>query len=87
MESNNKFNINMVFSLISFAFSIVSIFVMYYVFAGIGLVTALISIRDEHAKKMSITSIIIIVITFVLKLITTLIENGYIPEWLMNGLV
>ena len=66
MESNNKFNFNVVLSTVSLCFSVLSMFLMYYIFAGIALLTGIISINDEKSRKLSIASIILVCITFIL---------------------
>ena len=76
----------MILSFVSFGSSIVSIFVMYYVLAGVALVTGLISMRDENAKKMSVASIVIVCITLVAKLLTMALQNGELPAWLTSGI-
>ena len=60
---------------------------MYYIFAVIALFTGIISVNDEKTRGMSITSIIIVCITFILKILNTLMINGALPTWLTNGLI
>ena len=51
MESKNNGNIYVILSILSLCFSIVSIFVMYYIFAGISLLTGIISINNATKYK------------------------------------
>lgn len=59
---------------------------MYYIFAIIALVLGAITLNDERTGKLSLTSIVIVCITFVIKLISIIVANGNLPEWLTNGL-
>ncbi len=84
MEGNNKLNV--VLSFVSFVSSIVSFFVMYYIFAIIAFILCTITLNDEKSRKLSLTSIVIVCVTFVIKLISIIVANGNLPEWLTNGL-
>ena len=87
MESNNEFNISVILATASICFSLLSVFLMYYIFAGVALVTGIVSMHDERAKKVSIASILFVCITFIVKMIVILIQNGNLPEWLMQGIL
>lgn len=80
-------NSNVVLSSISLVASIVSIFVMYYIFAGIALVLGLLTVNDEKSKKLSLSSIAIVCITLVVKIIYNVVTNGSLPGWLSGGLL
>lgn len=60
---------------------------MYYIFATIALVLALCNLNNKNTKGISIASIIIVAITFVIKMVNTLVLAGNIPEWLTNGMI
>ena len=83
MKDNNY---NVFLSSLSFLSSILSIFVMYYILAGVALVLGLFTIKDEKSRKLSITSISIVCITFIFKVIYNVVTSGNLPEWLTNGL-
>ena len=85
MKKGNS--INTIMAIISFVCSIASIFVMYYVLAIFSFATSLVTIKDESTKNISIVTLIIVCITFVLKLLRYIIENGILPDWLTNGLL
>ena len=87
MEDKNGLNANVMLAFVSFCSSVISIFLMYYIFATIALVTGIMSANDERTKKMSISAIVIVAITFVAKIATVLLQNGTLPNWLINGIV
>lgn len=60
---------------------------MYYIFAGVSLILGFATLKDERAKSLSLSSIIIVFVTFIFKIIHTLIINGSLPDWLIRGLV
>ena len=83
MKNNN--GLSMILSFVAFFFSIIGIFVMYYIFTGIALVLGIATIQNEKSKYLSISTIVVIFITLVLKLIKCAI-NGNLPGWLSGGL-
>lgn len=82
-KSESSFNV--ILSFISFTSAIISFFVMYYIFAGVALVSGVISVRDDRARKLSLTAIAIVCVTLVIKLINVAIVNGNLPDWLIKG--
>ena len=84
MKDNNY---NVFLSSLSFLCSILSIFVMYYILAGVSLLLGLITLKDEKTRKLSITSISIVCVTYIIKIIYNVVVNGNLPEWLTNGLL
>jgi len=87
MEDKNGLNANVMLAFVSFCSSFISKFLMYYIFATIALVTGIMSANDERTKKLSISAIGIVAITFVAKIVTVLLQNGTLPNWLINGIV
>jgi hypothetical protein len=59
---------------------------MYYILAGVALLLGVITVNDEKTKTLSLSSIAIVIITFILKIIYTIVTSGNLPEWLTNGL-
>ena len=78
--------INIVLSFTSFVFSVIAIFVMYYIFAGVSLILGIATINDEKTRGLSITSIVIVCITFIFKMLYIVIKSGKLPEWLTSGI-
>ena len=83
MKNNNNFSI--ILSFISFFCSLIAIFVMYYVFTGIALILGITTLQNERSKYLSISTLVIIFITLLLKIIKCAIE-GNLPSWLTSGL-
>ena len=75
-----------VIGLIAFFSSIISVFVMYYIFAAISAILGIIGLRKENSRAISITSLIIVSVTFVVKMITVLLDSGALSEALTKGL-
>ena len=73
-------------ALVSFISSIVAIFIMYYIFAAVSLVTALFCIGKKNSRSIAIASIVIVVFTLVIRILNVLLEADALPAWLMNGL-
>ena len=83
MKNNNS--LSLIFSFVSFFCSIIGIFVMYYVFTGIALVLGIATIQNERSRYLSISTLVVIFVTVLLKLIKCAIE-GNLPSWLTGGL-
>ena len=73
-------SINSIMAIIAFVCSVASIFVMYYILAIFSFVTSLVTIKDESTKNLAVVSLIIVCITFVLKLLYYIIEKGNPPH-------
>lgn len=86
MEKNGGSLRNVIIAMTSFCSSIIAIFTMYYVFATIALITGIIGLKNEDSKPMSITSLIIVAITLITKLLGIVTATGSLPAWLTNGL-
>lgn len=78
--------INIILSFLSLIFSVISFFVMYYIFAGLALILGIVTLKDKQTRGLSICSIAIVCITFIFKMINIIVTNGNLPEWLINGL-
>ena len=87
MEENKNSTNGALLAFTSFFSSVIAIFTMYYIFACIALITGLLGLRHENSRSMSITAIIIVVVSFVIKMINTLIISGTLPQWLINGMI
>lgn len=87
MEKNESSLKNVIIAMTSFCSSIIAVFTMYYLFASIALVTGLIGLKNEDSKPISITSLIIVAVTLVIKVLNTLMVNGTLPAWLTSGLM
>ena len=83
MKNNN--NLSMILSFVSFFCSIIAIFVMYYIFTGIAIILGISTLQNERSKYLSISTLVVVFITLVLKLIKCAID-GNLPSWLTNGL-
>ena len=81
----NNSSLSMILSFISFFCSIIAIFVMYYIFTGIALVLGIASLQNERSKYLSISTLVVVFVTLVLKLIKCAID-GNLPPWLTGGL-
>lgn len=75
-----------VIGLVAFFSSVISIFVMYYIFAAISAIMGIIGLKKENSRAISITSLIIVAVTFVVKLVTVLLETGALSEVFTRGL-
>lgn len=78
---------NIILAMVSFFSSIVAIFIMYYIFAAIALATGFVSINKKESKTLAGISIGIVCVTFVIKIVNTLLLNGNLPQWLTNGMI
>ena len=87
MEENKNQTGGVLVAFTSFFSSIVAIFTMYYIFAAIALITGIIGLKHENARSMSCTALIIVVISFIIKMVNTLIISGSLPQWLINGMI
>ena len=88
MENNNSSNFQSVFlGIISFVSSVVAIFKMFYIFAIISVITGFVALKHDESKPIAIVSLIIVVISFVLKVLGVLTQNGVLPQWLINGVI
>ena len=79
-------NGGVIIGLISFFSSIMSLFVMYYIFAGISIITGIIGLGKENSRAISITSLTIVAITFVIKTVTVLLQSNILSEVLTKGI-
>ncbi len=86
MEEKQNQEGSVVLALVSFFSSIVSIFTMYYIFAAIALICSLFSFKKPNSRGIAITSMTIVIVTLVIKIINVLLLSGNLPQWLTNGL-
>ena len=85
-NEDNKSFANILMAIIALASSIVAIFKMYYIFATIALILGLIGLRKESSRGMSKTTLVIVFITLIIKVLEIVSSNDWLPEWLMKGL-
>jgi len=88
MENEEKVNKGgIIIGIVSFFSTIVSFFVMYYILATVALVTGFAGINNERSRGLCITSLIITIITLVLKIILAISEKGILSEVLLKGFI
>ena len=87
MEQENKSNGGLILSIVSFFSAVISIFTMYYLFAVIALITGMPGLKYKNTKGLSIATLIIVAVSFVIKVINLLITEGSLPAWFMNGMI
>lgn len=88
METEEKQDMGgVIIGLVSFCSSIISIFVMYYIFAALSLITGFLGLSKKNSKAISIVSIVIVGITFIIKLLGILLEQGILTDALTKGLL
>ena len=88
MENEEKGNEGgIIIGIVSFFSSIISFFVMYYILAIVALVTGFYGINNERSRGLCITSLIITIITFILKIIGAIVDKGMLSEVLLKGFI
>ena len=87
MDNNNEQQGSALLALVSFSSSIIAIYTFYCLFAPISLISALFCINKKNTRSIAITTIIIVAVSFVIKILDQLTKNGALPEWLTSGLL
>lgn len=87
MEQENKNSSGIILSLSAFFSSIVSIFTMYYLFAAVALITGILGLKNKSTRGFSIVAIIVVAVSFIIKMVNIVMTEGMLPEWFMKGMM